>query len=57
MTLIPCPICGDDAEPADCPDRSGWDDHGVCCIGNCQVCSADLADQAAAESRFDGRWS
>jgi hypothetical protein len=33
-----CAICRDDSEPADCPDRHGWEDHGTCCIGACNAC-------------------
>lgn len=54
MTLIHCPICGDDAEPAECPDRHGWDDHCLTCVGECNACcqcptDADI-DAALADS-------
>jgi hypothetical protein len=37
-TDIRCAICGDDSEPAECPDAHGWEDHGLCCMGNCPAC-------------------
>ena len=44
MTLLHCPICGDDAEPADCPDRHGWEDHCLTCVGECNACHGRMCD-------------
>ena len=46
---IRCAICGDDAEPVDCPDRAGWEAHGLCCVGACQVCRSEIEDDYEGE--------
>ena len=50
-----CASCADPAELTTCPLDDG-ERCTPCHLANCAACQADLADQAAAEARFDGRW-
>ena len=50
ITVAACSICGDPlAERANCPDRHGWEDHGLCCVGACQVCRGEIEDDYEGE--------
>lgn len=41
-----CALCGDpNDEPADCPDRHGWEDHCIDCAGACPACQHRLDDE------------
>ena len=51
----PCTDCTDPAELTTCPLDDG-ERCTPCHLADCAACQADLADQAAAEARFDGRW-
>ena len=51
----PCASCTDPAELTTCPLDDG-ERCTPCHLAECAACQADLADQAAAEARFDGKW-
>ena len=51
----PCSSCTDPAELTTCPLDDG-ERCTPCHLADCAACQADLADQAAAEARFDGKW-